>query len=83
MDDTVNQTGFEINLYDIGAGEKPDEVYENQCCNPDGEQHFFCSQLQWKEFEVVGTPQKKTGDYEVDTGMIIKCFAKAQQKHRE
>ena len=42
IEDTVNQTGFDIDLHDIGAGEQPDKVNENQCCNPYGEQHFFC-----------------------------------------
>ena len=45
MNDAVEQAGFEVNAYDIGVGEKPDKVNKNQCCNPNGEQHFFCSRL--------------------------------------
>ena len=77
MKDTVNQTGFQVDLNDVRTGEQPDKVNQNQCCNPKGEQHFFCAFFQRQKFKIISAPEKKTGDDKKDSRMVIKCLSKS------
>ena len=64
-------------MNDVGTGEHPDKVNQNQCCNPKGEQHFFCFFFYGQKFKIISTPEKKGGNDEIDSGMIVKCPFKA------
>lgn len=70
-------------MYDVRAGEEPDKINQKQCCNPKGEQHFFCSLFQGQKFELLCTPEKKAGKNQIDSGMIIKCPFKTKQEKRK